>query len=228
MNGISEPIHVLIVDDIAKTRKLIRDALETQPDVVVVQEALDGITAVQLADELQPDAVLMDIRLKNSQINGIEATRQIGDMNPLIAVVMLTNFADDESVFEAIKAGARGYVLKQEGPEVMLRALRAAAHGEFLCSPTIARRIMMFFERFPRQSPNVPTIQSPYLSGFGLTNTEHKVLHLIAQGKSNDEIAQHFDRARKTIETHVSSIYLKLHAANRADAIIKAQRAGYG
>lgn len=211
-----DPIHILIADDHTLFRDGLRSLFASVPDTDVVGEAATGLEAVQQAEALQPDVVLMDIQMPG--LNGIEATRQIVRTSPHIGVVVVTMFEDDDSVFASMRAGARGYVLKGADQEEMLRTIRAVARGEALFGPAIASRLMSYFSA-PRAAPDVfPE----------LTEREREVLGLIAQGHNNSEIAQRLVLSQKTVRNHVSNIFSKLQVADRAQAIVRAREAGLG
>ena len=194
----SEPIQILIADDHTLFRDGLRAVFSSRPETVVVGEAGDGQRVVVLAEELQPDLVLMDIQMP--QLNGIEATRRIVQTSPHIGVIMVTMFEDDESVFAAMRAGreptGRGYLLKGADQEEMLRTVAAVARGEALFSPTIARKLATFFANM---RPDVPQGLFPEL-----TEREHEVLALIGQGYNNHEIAHRLTLSQKTVRNHVS------------------------
>jgi len=211
-------LQILIADDHQLFRDGLRTLLLAAPDMQLVGEAETGDQAVLLAAELQPDVILMDIKMPG--INGIEATRRIVRASPHIVVVMVTMFDDDSSVFAAMRAGARGYVLKGAKHEDMLRAIRAAGNGDAIFSPALAARMMDFFTAMhPARLPQV----FPELS-----EREHEVLNLIAAGYKNPEIAEQLVLSPKTVRNHVSNILSKLQVADRAQAILKAREAGLG
>lgn len=212
----SEPICILVADDHTLFRDGLRALFGTIPDIKIVGETADGETTVTLAEELQPDIVLMDIQMPD--LNGIEATRRITSASPHIGVIVVTMFEDDDSVFAAMRAGARGYVLKGADQEEMLRAIRAVARGEALFGPTIAVRLATFFNQ--RQPTNAAFPE--------LTEREIEVLHLLAQGYSNQEIASKLVISQKTVRNHLSNIFSKLQVADRVQAIIRAREAGMG
>lgn len=211
-------VRVLIADDHPLFREGMRGRLERVADVAVVGEAARGDEAVELAHELEPDVILMDIKMPG--LNGIEATREILQASPQIGVLVLTMFEDDDSVFAAMRAGARGYLLKDSGGEGVVHAIRAVASREAVFGPGVAERIMGFFSA-PR--PSAPQRAFPELTG-----REEEVLSLVAQGKSNREIARQLFVSLKTVRNHVSNILLKLQVADRAQAVIRARDAGIG
>lgn len=210
-----DPIRILIADDHNLFRDGMRALLNTIPDFVVVGDAATGDESIQLAKQLQPDVMLMDIQMPG--VNGIEATRRITQTSPHIGILVVTMFQDDDSVFSAMRAGARGYILKGADQDEMMRAIRAAANGEAIFGPEIAKRLMNFFAgaKSPQIFPE-------------LTDREREVLGLIAQGASNSEIAAKLALAGKTVRNHISNIFAKLQVADRAQAIIKARDAGLG
>lgn len=213
-----DKIRVLIADDHGLFRDGVRSLLNALATTEVVGEATTGAEAVAKAAELQPDVVLMDIQMPD--LNGIEATRRIFETSPHIGVIIVTMFEDDESVFTAMRAGARGYVLKGAKHDELLRAIEAVAQGEALFSPNIALRLISFFNA-PR--PSFPLKVFP-----DLTLREQEVLELIAQGKSNPEIVRMLGVSAKTVRNHISNIFSKLQVADRAQAIVRAREAGMG
>ncbi len=218
----NQPIRILIADDHPVFRFGLRALLEAQSDMVVVGEAESGTTAVQMAQSLQPDVVLMDINMPG--LNGIEATKQItamaGDTAPHPAILIITMF-DDDTVFTAMRAGARGYLLKGAQGDETLRAIRAVANGEVIFSPGVAAQMMDFFVRggagviHPAPFPE-------------LTPREREILELLAQGLTNNAIAEKLVLSPKTVRNQVSAIFSKLQVASRSEAIIKAREAGLG
>ena len=213
-----EPLRVLIADDHPLFRHGIAALLQASPEFEVVGEATTGEEAIALAEQLQPDVILMDIRMPG--INGIEATRGILHTSPHIRVLMVTMSEDDASVFTAMRAGARGYVLKEAQKDDMLRAIRAIGRGEAIFSPAIAGRLIDFFAA-PR--PGAPPQAFPEL-----TEREREILNLIAQGHSNPEIAERLVLSPHTVRNYVSNIFSKLQVVDRAQAIVRAREAGLG
>jgi DNA-binding NarL/FixJ family response regulator len=214
------PIRILIADDHTLFREGVRAILSAVPDVAVVGEAGAGAEAVALAAELLPDVILMDVQMPG--LNGIEATRRIVERAPGVGIVVVTMLEDDDSVFAAMRAGARGYVLKGADRAEMLRAIRAVAHGEAMFGPAVARRLMGFF----RDLGSMPGRAAQAFPE--LTEREREVLDLIAQGHSNAAIAERLSLSPKTVSNHVSNIFGKLHVADRAQAIVRARQAGMG
>ncbi len=213
-----DSIRILIADDHAIFRRGLRAMIDSTPEFEVVGEATTGEEAVFWAAELRPDVVLMDIQMPG--LNGIEATRRIVEGNPSAGIVVLTMFEDDDSVFAAMRAGARGYVLKNDDGDEVLKVVSAVANGEAHFGPQIAKRLMGFFSA-PR--PSAPAEAFP-----DLTTRECEVLDLIARGHSNSEISRRLFLNPKTVRNHISNIFAKLRVADRAQAIVRAREAGLG
>ena len=210
-----ESIRVLVADDHPVFRFGLKALLANAPEMEVVGEARDGEEALALAARLQPDVIIMDLNMPG--VHGLEATRRILQISPHIGILVITMF-DDDSIFAAMRAGARGYLLKGAEPEETLRAIRAVASGEAIFSPTIARRVIDFFSR---RQPNTPALIFPEL-----TEREREVLALIGRGLNNNAIAERLALSPKTVRNHVSNIFSKLQVADRAQAIIRARDAG--
>ena len=210
-----DALTVLIADDHPVFRKGLRALLAAMPDTEIVGEATRGEEAVRLAEQLQPDVVLMDLRMPGG--GGLEAIRQIVNTSPHIGILVVTMFEDDDSVFAAMRAGARGYVLKDMDDEDIARAIVAVGNGDAIFSPAIARRMMSFFSA----RPALPVEIFP-----DLTESERNVLRLMAQGANNDAIAHELGFSTKTVRNYVSNIFGKLQVADRAQAIVKAREAG--
>jgi DNA-binding NarL/FixJ family response regulator len=214
----AEPLRVLMADDHQLFRDGVRALLRSMPDAELVGEAKTGEEAVALAATLQPDVLLMDIRMPD--LDGIEATRRIVRESPHIHILMVTMLEEDASVFAAMRAGARGYVLKGADHAEMVRAIRAVGSGEALFSPAIASRLMDFFSAL--QPAAVPQV-FPELS-----EREREILDLMAQGRKNAEIASRLVLSPKTVRNHISNILSKLQVADRTQAVIRAKDAGLG
>jgi DNA-binding NarL/FixJ family response regulator len=210
-----DSIRVLIADDHAYFRKGLRALLKLIPEVEVVGEAGDGHAAVDLALALQPDIVLMDVHMP--ECNGVEATQQILKVSPQVGILMLTMLEDDESLFTAMRVGARGYVLKGADRVELARAIKAVSNGEAIFSPTIAQRLTSFFSRAAQ-----PIAQAfPQLS-----EREREVLGLIGHGFSNAEIAARLHISGKTVRNHITNIFAKLEISERSEAIARARAGG--
>lgn len=211
---------MLLVDDHEVVRIGLRTLLKRQPDFAVVGEASTGSEAVAQALHLQPDVVVMDIRLPGQ--SGIDACREITDKLPDCQVIMLTSFADDDLLFDAIQAGAAGYVLKQIGSKELIQAIESVSRGESPLDPTLARKVLARVRR---------AAQTDRAQAFtGLTDQELQILKLICDGQTNREIAEHVAFAEKTVRNYVSRIFNKLGMANRAEAAAYAAKhdlAGY-
>jgi DNA-binding NarL/FixJ family response regulator/class 3 adenylate cyclase len=213
-------IRILIADDHALFREGLRALFAALPDIEVVGEAPDGEAAILQVKNLQPDVVLMDINMPS--VNGIEATRQILGTHPNLGIIMVTMLEDDASVFSAMRAGARGYVLKGAHHDEILQAIRAVAAGQAVFGPAIATRMMNFFQGLN----TAPKPGSPANAFPELTEREREVLALIAHGVSNKEIAEKLFISMKTVSNHITNIFSKLQVADRAQAIIRARDAG--
>ena len=207
-------LRVIVADDHPVFRQGLRASLSSENDIEVVAECGDGPTVVANATTARPDVVLMDIRMP--EMNGIEATRRIISAAPDTRILMLTMFDDDESVFEAMRAGARGYLLKGSEPADIARAVRSVAEGDAIFGPSIAERMMALFAR--RSAKPFPM----------LTEREHTVLEMIAEGRNNQAIAHELELSVKTVRNYVSMIFNKLQVADRAEAMLKAHTAGLG
>jgi DNA-binding NarL/FixJ family response regulator len=215
---VERTIRILMADDHAVFREGLRYVLGSEPDMEIVGEAATGKEVVQRAAELGPDVVLMDIQMPG--INGIEATRRILGSDPKVGIVVLTMFEDDDSVFSAMRAGARGYVLKGADPSEILKVVRAVAEGDAYFGAEIARRLTDFF--------SVPRTASPAEPFPELTAREREVLDLIAQSHNNAKIARLLYVSPKTVRNHISNIFTKLQIADRTQAILRAREAGLG
>jgi DNA-binding NarL/FixJ family response regulator len=205
-------IRVLIADDHPVFRFGLKALLSTEKDIQIIGEASDGREAIRLAAKLKPNVILMDINMP--EVKGIEATRQIVYAHPEIAVLIVT-MLDDDSLFSAMRAGARGYLLKGAEGEETLRAIRAAAAGEAIFSPRVAERLIHFFA-----NPSFIQSKQPFPE---LTPRECKILDLIAQGLTNNAIAERLVLSPKTVRNQVSTIFSKMQVASRAEAIVKAR-----
>jgi len=215
-------IRVMIVDDHTLFREGLQAILSTTSDIEVVAEAASGNEAVHLAADLLPDVILMDIQME--KMTGIEATRYILEAQPDTGVIMLTMLQDDASLFAAMCAGARGYILKGADKTEVLKTIRAVAQGEALFNPNIARRLTQFFQNFSTITHS-PKSDLPFPE---LTEREREVLSLIAAGWSNPEIADHLTISIKTVSNHISNIFGKLQIADRTQAFLRAREAGLG
>jgi DNA-binding NarL/FixJ family response regulator len=205
-------IRALVADDQAVVRGGLRMILEAQDDIQVVGEAGDGAAAVELVRELQPDVVLMDIRMP--EMDGIEATRRVALAGSAARVLVLTTYGLDEYVYEALKAGAAGFLIKTDSPERLVEAVRVVAAGESLLAPEVTRRLIDRFLAGARPGASAP----PELEE--LTARELEVLKLVARGLSNAEIAQTLFVSDGTVKTHVSSVLSKLGLRDRVQAVV--------
>jgi len=216
----TDKIRLLIVDDHTLFREGLSSIFHSVEDVEVVGEAASGIEAIKKSQELMPDVILMDIQMDD--MNGIEATKQILETLPDTRIIMLTMLEESDSLFAAMSAGAKGYVLKGADKDDVLKTIRAVMNGDVLFGQGIATQITNFFQ-------NIGDIIVTQNSSFEeLTERELEVLNLIAQGLNNHEIAQKLHIASKTVSNHVSNIFNKLQVTDRAQAIIKAREAGLG
>ena len=211
-------LRLVIADDHDSFRSGLQSLLAHVDGLVVVGEAATGDEAISQVAALQPDVVLMDLAMPGT--DGIEATRRIVDAAPHVAVLVLTMSDDDDSVFAAVQAGARGYVLKGAQRAELVRSIRAVAAGDAIFGPAVARRLMAYFAR-PRPSGAQTAFPE-------LTEREREILELIAQGRSNADMTAHLVLSPKTVRNHVSNIFAKLQVRDRAEAIVRAREAGLG
>jgi DNA-binding NarL/FixJ family response regulator len=210
-----EPIRVLLVDDHPLFRKGMRVLLDSVADFDLVGEATSGPEAVELCLDLLPDVVLMDLQMPGG--SGLEATREIVAASPITQVLVVTLFEDDDSVFAALRAGARGYLLKDATEDEMIRAVRAVADGQAIFGPAVATQVLAYFAGGRMDAPRIfPT----------LTEREREILVLLAQGQRNAAIAGVLYLSPKTVANHLSNIFSKLQVASRAEAIVRAREAG--
>jgi len=211
----TEEISILIVDDHAIVREGQRALIDTEPGMTLVGEATNGAEAIEMARSLNPDVIFMDLFMPG--IGGIEAIEAIKAENQEARILVLTSFAEDEKVFTAVKAGALGYLLKDATPDELLTAVRQVSRGEPAMNPTIANKLMRELQR----ESSLPPTEDP------LTERELEILKLVAQGLSNQEIAEKLVISERTVRTHVSNILSKLHLANRTQAALYALREGF-
>jgi len=215
-------IRILVADDHTLFREGMAALFSATKDVTLIGEAANAQEAITKTRDLNPDVVLMDINMPG--MDGVAATRRILKDNPDISVVMLTMLEDDSSVFAAMRAGARGYVLKGAQHKELLETIKAAAAGQVLFGPNIATRMKGFFENLA----SIQSAQSPEEAFPEITNRELEVLDLIAQGHSNLQISETLVISAKTVRNHITSIFSKMQVADRAKAIIKAREVGLG
>lgn len=214
----TERLRVVIADDHPVFRDGLGALLDTDPEIEVVGRASTGAEAVALVETTQPEVVVMDLHMPD--LDGVAATREIVHTSPHVAVLVLTMFDDDDSVFAAMRAGARGYLLKGANQADIVRAVHLVAAGGAMFGPAVAQRVMEFFAR---ARPATTAIAFPQL-----TDREHEVLDLLAQGRPNSAIATRLHISDKTVRNHVSNIFTKLAVADRAEAIVRAREAGLG
>jgi DNA-binding NarL/FixJ family response regulator len=212
-------IRVLLCDDQALVRSGFRMILEAREDIEVVGEAEDGAQALELARRRRPDVILMDVRMP--RLDGVEATRRLVEEGSEARILILTTFDLDEYVYEALRAGASGFLLKDLQPAQLVEAIRVVARGEALLAPTVTRRLL---DRFAQGLPGAPGEPPPELSS--LTERELEVLGLLASGLSNAELAERLFLSETTVKTHVSSILRKLGLRDRVQAVVLAYQAG--
>jgi DNA-binding NarL/FixJ family response regulator len=216
-----DPLRVLMADDHPFFRDGLRVLLEATPDTELAGEATNGDEVIELAKTLQPDVILMDLKMPG--VGGIEATRQILSNSPSIGILVVTMVEDDDSVFAAMRAGARGYLLKGADKDEMLLAIRAVGRGEAVFGLRIAQRLIRYFASPPQAPAQAPQAIFPEL-----TDRECEILTLIAAGRNNQEIAGQLFLSLKTVRNYVTSIFGKLQVADRAQAIVRAREAGLG
>jgi DNA-binding NarL/FixJ family response regulator len=211
-------VRVLIADDHPLFRKGLRTLLESVPQTVVIGEATTGKEAVEQSFSLHPDVLLLDLQMPEG--GGLRAIRELASSQADTRILVVTLFEDNESVFTALKAGARGYVLKDADEEEMIRAIQAVAQGEAIFSPAVASRVIDYFNA-PHTSPRDELFPE-------LTEREREILTLIARGRSNAQIAEELSISLKTVRNHASNVFNKLQVADRTQAAIRAREAGLG
>lgn len=209
-----EQIRILIADDHPVVREGLFAMLSREPDFRVVGEAKDGIEAVEKANKLNPDVILMDLRMP--EMDGVEAMRQIRAANPDIKFIILTTYSDDEYIFSGIEAGARAYLLKDAPREELFKAIRAVYRGESLIQPVVASRLIDRFAELSRKTP----------PGEQLTERELEILQLMAKGAANKEISNQLSISESTVKTHISNIFQKLGVNDRTEAVTQALKRG--
>ena len=210
-------IKIIVADDHPLLRQALRNVLEEQPDFEIIAEASDGEEVVKLANELNPDIIIMDISMPN--LNGIEATRQIKAGHPLIAVLVLTIHSDSEHILSILQAGASGYLTKSVYGDGVIHAIRALAAGETVLAPAISRQIL----KYAFQHINKPLSLN---TGEKLTPRENEVLKLLAKGISNKDIAFRLNLNMRTVKSYLAELFLKLNAASRTEVVIIGLRKG--
>jgi DNA-binding NarL/FixJ family response regulator len=210
----TEPIKLLIADDHPVVREGLISMISREPDFKVVAEANNGLEAVEKAKQYKPDVILMDLRMP--EMDGVEAIRQIAEVEPDTKFIILTTFSDDEYIFKGIEVGARAYLLKDAPREELFKAIRAVYRGESLIQPVVASKVLSRFAELSRQT------QSPEV----LTDREVEVLILVAKGSANKEIAEELHISNSTVKTHIASIFQKLGTNDRTEAVTMALRKG--
>lgn len=212
-----EPIRIIIADDHTLFREGLTVLLDSVTDIQVIAAVEDGQQVIEAAAKFAPDVILMDLQMP--KVNGIEATRQIIESNPRTGVIVVTMFEDDDSVFAAMRAGARGYILKGADQNDVIRAIQAVARGEALFGPSVATRLMSYFTQPVKSLPQ---------SFSELTQREREILEAIAKGLNNAQIAENLSISQKTVRNHVSNIFNKLQVTDRVQAALRARDAGLG
>lgn len=212
--GAEHNIRILIADDHAVVREGLRSLINTEPGMTVIGQAEDGHRALEMARSLQPDVILLDMVMPHK--SGLEVIEALREENPAVRILVLTSFSDDDMLFPAVKAGALGYLLKNSSPQRLLAAIRDVHRGEPSLSSDVAKKLMLEMQR----PSSLPPTEDP------LTARELEVLRLVAQGQTNQEIAEDLVIGEGTVRTHVSSILSKLHLANRTQATLYALREG--
>jgi DNA-binding NarL/FixJ family response regulator len=216
--------RVMLVDDQTLIRQGIRVLLMTEPGMEVVGEAATGLEALTLVEQVRPEVILMDVRMP--EMDGVTATRKIITQHPEIGVIILTTFDDEEYIFEGLRAGARGYLLKDISSEEMAEAVRVVAKGGALIQPSITRKVLSEFARLSTPAPQATTSTSRVRLPEPLTDRELEVLRCIAEGLSNREIAERLVITEGTVKNHVSNLIAKLDVRDRTQALLKAQELG--
>lgn len=212
-----EPIRIIIADDHTLFREGLVALLDSVADIQVLAAVEDGQQVIEAAAKLAPDVILMDLQMP--KVNGIEATRKIIESNPRTGVIVVTMFEDDDSVFAAMRAGARGYILKGADQNDVIRAIQAVARGEALFGPSVATRIMSYFTQPVKSLPQTFS---------ELTQRESEILEAIAKGLNNAQIAENLSISQKTVRNHVSNIFNKLQVTDRVQAVLRVREAGMG
>ncbi|WP_425145048.1 response regulator [Deinococcus sp.] len=213
--GQPQPIRILIADDHRLFREGLKALISVTPGLLVVAEAQNGLEALEAAQRQALDVIIMDIQMP--LLSGLEATRRILALAPQVGILVVSMFEDDDNVFAAMQAGARGYLLKGSAPDELLRGIEAVAQGEALFASSIARRLMHYFSR----STKLPATLLPEL-----TEREREILAHIAQGDSNPQVARKLELSEKTIRNYVTSIFSKLQVGSRAEAVLRAKEVG--